>query len=316
MSEPSPTRRGQIATPAAVATACEELFRAGENITEAAVRGILGGGSTPVIYKHIRAWETMHRDRFFALEAQAEEVSTSAPENVPQELWEALLPAWKRVEAQAAQTASNALQADRERLTEQQAALAADREALNAESVAVVARDEAWREERSNWSAQIADLNTSLANRDEQVRQLKAAGAELADENQRITAAKDALSLQLNAAQETLKDAERRHQADQDRWAKQIDVVRQEAKAIADRLSDDLNEANRLLRAKTDSHIDLRLELTRSEAALSAAQLQISELEQLQIDRGGLARQRVRQRLRAHGMSRAGMTLRDRAAKT
>ena len=304
-SNPPEPRRGQIATPAAVAEACDQLFRSGENITEAAVRALIGGGSTPVIYKHIRAWEAMHRDRFLALEAEATAVATKAPQNVPQELWDALVPAWNHVQAKAAQEAEAALQAERARLAEAQEALAADREALNDESAAVVARDEAWRQERGEWSTQISDLNTSLANRDEQLRKLRTAHAELANDNQRITAARDALSVQLNAAQETMKEAERRHQADQDRWAKQIDVVRQEAKAIVDRLGGDLDEANRLLRAETDKNIDLRVQLTRSDAALSAARLQIAELEQLQLDRGGPTKQRVRQRLLAHRRGKA-----------
>lgn len=272
-------RKGQIATPESVAAVCDQLFRRGEAITEVAVRQQLGGGSTPVIYRYIRLWEDAHRRQFLALEAQMEATEAGqVPPDVPDELWQALRPAWERVVAQAAAAAEAGV-------AELRQALAADRAALQDEAARVRELDTRWQAERGEWSETIADLNTKLT-------AAQAQNEGLAGEVRRLGLREDELKMRLDTAQRqahelqgqmdaALADAQARHEADQARWLQQIDVARQEAKATAqqaERRESDLQR--RLDTASTElSDVRIALERARVEANGHATQLEALRAE-------------------------------------
>jgi len=283
------TRRGQIATPEAVAAVCDQLFRQGEAITEIAVRQLLGGGSTPVIYRHIRLWEEAHRRQFLTLEAQAQAVAAGqTPPDVPDELWRALKPAWERVVAQATAAAETGVADARQ-------ALAAERAALEDETSRVRELDARWQTERVEWSEKIADQNTRLAEaqanlqaQEGEIRRLTRREADLLADSLLLKRRAYELQAQMDTA---LAEAQTRHETDQERWLQQIDAARQEAKSTAQQAERRESDLQRRLDTASTELSDKRIELerVRIEANGHRAQLEALQTEHTRV-RDALAR--------------------------
>lgn len=278
-----PVRKGQIATPEAVAQACDEMFRAGEKITEASVRARIGGGGPGVILQNIRAWEATLRERFLSMEGSlAEYDAGDRPPGVPEALWTALKPVWDQLVREARAHAAK-------RLEDAHAALERDRQSLDEEADRVRDADARWQQDKQDTTARIDELNQAVALHKDRAAQLAGeliqAGHELTAKATQI----EALQAALEQGREAARTAEAAHQADLQRWAQQIDAARQDAKAKvsaaegrARSLEDQLASAQASLADLRISHERTRVEL---EAAQSADRRSQAEIERLRGER-------------------------------
>lgn len=265
MSQTRSTRSNQIATPDAVKAVCDELFRAGEKITEATVRARLGGGSTTTILKLIRAWDEHLRTEFLALESKvAQYEGGDAPPDVPEALWAALKPVWGRVLAEARSHAESRLASDR-------AALAEARQGLEADAERVRELDARWQQEKQEWAARIDGLNGEFAKARERITALAQDLIEAGREATAHATTIEGLREQLARTESALADAQAAHQADLDRWAQQVDEARQEAKEARAAASGGIRMLEEQLASVQAALSDLRIEHERIKVLASAA---------------------------------------------
>lgn len=258
-------RKNQVATPEAVAEACDALFRAGEKITEATVRAHIGGGGPQVILRHMRAWEVEHRRKFMELEEQVQAIEDGdIPPGVPVPLWEAIKPVWQQVLSEARDYAERRLEDDRDRLV-------ADREALGAEAERVRGLDERWQQEKQDWSTRFDGLNAEVDRLKGRIAGLAEDLIQAGHEATAREAAIEGLQKQLERAEAAVKSAQADHQADLARWAQQIDQARQEAKSKESGAGARIRTLEEQLASAQASLADLRIEHERAKAETSAA---------------------------------------------
>lgn len=259
------TRRNQIATEEAVRRVCDELYRAGEKITEATVRAGVGGGSTTTILQLIREWEAHQRTVFLDLEALVTQYSEGdVPPGVPEPLWAAIKPVWGQVLAEAQAYAES-------RLADDRAALATDRNGLVMELERVRELDARWQEEKQTWADRIANLNGEVDKLKGRVTELAQDLIRAGQEATSRDATIEGLRQQLERAEGALTAAQGEHQASTALWAQQIDNARQEAKNKDSAAAGRIRGLEEQLAAAQGGLADLRIEHERTKIEANAA---------------------------------------------